>query len=138
MCLSTKKRYLFFFYHLMEWWLICEGVKEIELVHTGAIFWGYAWLWFCFSRVWMLLAPKDGAKLHRSRIKGDNLWKLSTLVTFCFCFCFCSSSLELQWLFIMDALKGKMPKMQSSKLSAFKSSICLLCKLFVVKKTKVA
>jgi hypothetical protein len=54
----------------------------------GCNFLGYAWLWFCFSCVWMLLAPKDGAKLHRSRIGGDNLWKLSTLVALCFCFLF--------------------------------------------------
>jgi hypothetical protein len=84
----------------MERWLICEGVKEFELVHMGANFWGYVWLWFCFSCVWMLLAPKHGAKLHLSKIKGDNLLKLSTLVTLCFC----SSSLELKWLFTMDAL----------------------------------
>lgn len=77
----------------MEWWLICEGVKEIELVRTG---------------VWMLLAPKDGAKLHRSRIKGDNLWKLSTLVTLCFYFC--SSSLELKWFFTMDDIREKCPR----------------------------
>ncbi len=44
-------------------------MKEIELVHGGAIFLGYVWLRFCFYCVWMLLAPKDGAKIHGSRIK---------------------------------------------------------------------
>jgi hypothetical protein len=43
-------------------------------------FLGFVLLWFCFSCVWILLAPRDGTNLWRSRIKEDSLQKLNTFL----------------------------------------------------------
>jgi len=77
----------------------------MELVHGGVKFLVCAWLWFCLTCVWMLLAPGDRVKLWRSRIKEDNLQKLSTLFAL---YVFCSSSLEtLGWFFYYGWIERK-------------------------------
>ncbi len=93
-------------------------------------FLGFVLLWFCFSCVWILLAPRDGTNLWRSRIKEDSLQKLNTFLHIV-CFRVCCS-LELGCCSTMDALKGRMPKMQVCKLSGCGFAICLLPRSSIV------
>jgi hypothetical protein len=92
-------------------------------------FLGFFLLWFCFSCVWILLAPRDGTNLWRSRIKEDSLQKLNTFLHIVF---YLSCSLELGCCSTMDALKGRMPKMQGFKFSGCGSTICFLRRSSIV------
>ncbi len=99
----------------------------MEEQHICELFLGFVLIWFCFSCVWILLAPRDGTNLWRSRIKEDSLQNLSS-----HCMFYLSCSLELGCCSIMDALKGRMPKMQGFKLSGSESATCLLRRSSVV------
>jgi hypothetical protein len=59
-------------------------------------------------------------------------------IFFALCVYFSSYSLELGWFFTMDALKGRMLKMQKSKLSSYESSICFLYVSVIYQRTKTA
>jgi hypothetical protein len=124
---------LFVFYHLVEWWLICWGMMEMELIHGGAKVLGCAWLWFCFSCVWMMLVPRDRRKLWRLRIKWDNFWKLSTFLHIVCLFSFLF--LGVRMVFYYACIEGKIS--QDAKLFGCEFSVCSLHRSFVVRKLEL-
>lgn len=93
-------------------------------------FLGFVLLWFCFSCVWILLAPRDGTNLWRSRIKEDSLQKPNTFLHIVCFICLVPWSYDV--VLTMDALEGRMPKMQGFKLSGCGCTICLLCRSSIV------
>ncbi len=78
----------------------------MELVCEGANFWDLLCIGFCFSFVWMLLALVMEWSFWKLKIKYGNLLKLRP---FCIIMCFVFFFSII--VFVVVALKGRLPKM---------------------------
>jgi hypothetical protein len=75
MCASNvENQCLVVFYHPREWWLICQGMMEMELVCEGLKFLGFALNLFLFSLCVHVVGANERAKLVEV---GDKRWQPS-------------------------------------------------------------
>jgi hypothetical protein len=103
---NVENQCLVVFYHSREWWLICGGAMEMELVCEGLKFLGFALHSFMFSLCVHVVGTNDGVKLLEVGDKRRQPFKAKALLHY-YVFRVFSSKI----VFVVVALQGKMPKM---------------------------